>query len=115
MKTWMKLAGTGVLAIAAVFSAAAAIGGITGDAGADAAGSEAEGSLIWPETMEDAEFILREYDGCVAVVAAGERSPMTMTDIAVKSLREADRALLSAGLPASSKDEVLTLLEDLGS
>lgn len=34
MKLWMKLAGTGVLAVAAVWSAAAAIGGITGPADA---------------------------------------------------------------------------------
>ena len=40
---------------------------------------------------------------------------MTTTDINVRTLREADRALLSAGLPAADKDEVLTLLEDLGS
>ena len=59
--------------------------------------------------------MLREYDGCVAVFAVGESKPVTTTDINVRTLREADRALLSAGLPAADKDEVLTLLEDLGS
>ena len=105
MKLWMKLAGTGVLAVAAVWSAAAAIGGITGPA--DAAAEPEAGTIVWPGSVE--------YDGCVAVFAAGESSPMTMTDIQVKSLREADRALLNAGLPCETRDEVLTLLEDLGS
>ena len=113
MKLWMKLAGTGVLAVAAVWSAAAAIGGITGPA--DAAAEPEAGTIVWPGSVDDAEFILREYDGCVAVFAAGESSPMTMTDIQVKSLREADRALRNAGLPCETRDEVLTLLEDLGS
>ena len=113
MKLWMKLAGTGVLAAAAVWSAAAAIGGITGVAEADA--NPAAGDLSWTGSVEDAEFFLREYDGCVAVFAAGENSPMTMTDIDAKSLREADRALLNAGLPCENRDEVLTFLEDLGS
>ena len=71
--------------------------------------------LDWPLAIEDAEFVLREYDGCVAVFAVGESKPVTTTDINVRTLREADRALLSAGLPAADKDEVLTLLEDLGS
>ena len=113
MKLWMKLAGTGALAVAAVVCASAAIGGITGDV--SAGDDQLDGSLVWPESIEDAEFILREYDGCVAVFAVGEKEPVTMTDIEVRTLRETDRALLNAGLPAADKDEVLTLLEDLGS
>ena len=112
MKLWMKAAGTGVLALAAVIAAAGAVRSITGPAGA---AEEPESGIVWPQDAEDAEFILREYDGCVAVFAAGESRPITMTDISVRSLREADRALLSAGLPAANRDEVLTLLEDLGS
>ncbi len=113
MKLWIKLAGTGVLAVAAVWSAAAAISGITGTA--SAAEQDLEGTIEWPVSVEDAQFILREYDGCVAVFAVGESAPLTMTDIEVRTLRAADRALLSAGLPATDRDEVLTLLEDLGS
>ncbi len=113
MKTWIKLAGTGMLAAAALCSAAAALGGI---AGTEAAAPEAPaGKLDWPTGAEDAEFFLREFNGCVAVFAAGESSPMTTTGIDVRSLREADRALLLSGLPCADRDEVLTLLEDLGS
>lgn len=112
MKLWIKAAGTGVLALAAVITAASAINGITGPAGA---AQEPESGIIWPQDVENAQFILREYDGCVAVFAAGENTPITMTDISVRTLREADRALLNAGLPAADRDEVLTLLEDLGS
>lgn len=111
MKLWIKLAGTAAMATAAVFCAAGAIGGITGDAKA----SEDAGELSWPVDAEDAEFILREYDGCVAVFSADGGGPLTTTEIEVRSLREADRQLLGAGLPAADRDEVLTLLEDLGS
>ena len=85
MKLWMKLAGCGIMTVAAVCCASAAISGITGDVSAEE--DAGEGVLDWPLAIEDAEFVLREYD----------------------------RALLSAGLPAADKDEVLTLLEDLGS
>ena len=83
MKLRIKLAATGAMALAAAVCAAAAIGSITGPAGAE----EPESVLVWPEDSSDAEFILRE----------------------------ADRALLNAGLPCADRDEVLTLLEDLGS
>ncbi len=112
MKLWMKLAGCGVLAVSAVLCASAAIGGITGGARAE---DEGTGVLEWPTNLENAEFVLREYDGCVAVFAVGGQEPVTTTEIDVRSLREADRALLGAGLPAADRDEVLTLLEDLGS
>ncbi|HIQ87579.1 MAG TPA: hypothetical protein IAD33_08900 [Candidatus Scatomorpha gallistercoris] len=111
MKLWMKLAGCGVLAVTAVLCASAAIGGITGGVRA----SDEEGVVDWPLTMDDAEFVLKEYDGCVAVFAVGGHEPVTTTEIDVRTLREADRALLGAGLPAANRDEVLTLLEDLGS
>ena len=111
MKLWMKLAGCGVLAVTAVLCASAAIGGITGGVRA----SDEEGMVDWPLTMDDAEFVLKEYDGCVAVFAVGGHEPVTTTEIDVRTLREADRALLGAGLPAANRDEVLTLLEDLGS
>ena len=113
MKLWMKLAGCGIMTVAAVCCASAAISGITGYVSAEE--DSGEGVLDWPLAIEDAEFVLREYDGCVAVFAVGESKPVTTTDINVRTLREADRALLSAGLPAADKDEVLTLLEDLGS
>ena len=67
MKLWMKLAGCGVLAVTAVLCASAAIGGITGGVRA----SDEEGVVDWPLTMDDAEFVLKEYDGCVAVFAVG--------------------------------------------
>ena len=111
MKLWMKLAGCGVLAVTAVLCASAAIGGITGGVRA----SDEEGVVDWPLTMDDAEFVLKEYDGCVAVFAVGGHEPVTTTEIDVRTLREADRALHGAGVPAANRDEVLALLEDLGS
>ena len=42
-------------------------------------------------------------------------SPMTLTDIEVGTLREADRQILNTGLAVADREELLTLLEDLGS
>ena len=111
MKTWIKLAGTGVLAAAAVWSAAAAISGIS----SPAQPADSYEGVALPAPESGAEFVLREYDGCVAVFAAGEKKPVTLTDIEVRGLRRADRELLSAGLPCAGREEVLALLEDLGS
>lgn len=108
MKLWIKLALCSVLTVAAAASAAAVYSGFEHP-------DERETQQIEPRSLEGAQFVVREYDGCVAVFAAGESSPITMTDIDVRSLREYDRALLMAGLPAADSDEVLTLLEDLGS
>ncbi len=40
---------------------------------------------------------------------------MTLTDIEVGTLREADRQILNTGLAVADREELLTLLEDLGS
>ena len=110
MKQWIKLAGTGALAVAAALSASAALSGIAGTPE-----RAEEPGIVWPGGSEDAEFILREYNGCIAVFSAAGGRPLTETDIEVRSLREADRALLHAGLPCADGAEVLELLEDLGS
>lgn len=62
-----------------------------------------------------AEFMLREEDGRIAVYRSGERSAAQLTDIETAILRRADRAMLARGIPAENMDEVLSLLEDLGS
>ena len=60
-------------------------------------------------------FALYAQNGCVAVLdpALGERA--VVTDIELVTLRETDRQLIEAGLQVDSREELLSLLEDLGS
>lgn len=62
-----------------------------------------------------AQFLLREKDGYVAVYRNGENKPERVTEIETPLLRKADRAMLAKGIPAEDLDEMLSLLEDLGS
>ncbi len=65
---------------------------------------------------EGAQYFLKGCDGFVAVYKGMKgRSPETVTAIELSSLRSADRAMLSRGIPVSDRQELLELLEDLGS
>ena len=61
-------------------------------------------------------YILREQDGFIAVYGADSaNTPLELTDIEVSTLRRVDQDMLEQGISAKSRDELLTLLEDLGS
>lgn len=63
-----------------------------------------------------AEFMLKGSGRYVAVYEkAGSREPVSVTGIELRCLREADRAMIEAGIPVISRRELLLLLEDLGS
>ena len=94
------------------------------------AGGEAWRSLRTPEDRdlpheiydayaareEDALYYLRESEGRVAVFETKRgREPLRVTGIELRSLRAADRAMVRAGIPVLSRQELLSLLEDLGS
>ena len=65
---------------------------------------------------EGAVCYLRGSGGYVAVFERSlDREPLRVTDIELRSLRRADRAMLEAGIPVLSRQELLLLLEDLGS
>ena len=62
-----------------------------------------------------AGYTLAASDGYVAVYAGQERkTPLRVTEIELATLRETDRALIEDGLHAASREEVLQILEDLG-
>ena len=62
------------------------------------------------------ELYLAGYEGSVAVFEGGDRkTPLQVTDIALGSLRDSDRTLIEQGYPVDSREELLSLLEDLGS
>ena len=114
MKLWTKLAGTALIAGTAAVCAAAAIGGISSAAEPKAVPT-AEFDYVPSCSLAEAEYVLREYEGCVAVFASvGDSSPVSLTDIEVSTLRDADRQILKTGLAVSDREELLTLLEDLG-
>ena len=64
----------------------------------------------------NAEYFLRDSGGYVAVYEGRlSRTPVTVTTIETSVLRDADRRLLSTGIPVPNAAELLLLLEDLGS
>ena len=65
---------------------------------------------------EAAQFFLKSCDGFVAVYTASRsRAPESVTAIEVASLRSADRAMIERGITVADRQELLELLEDLGS
>ena len=72
-----------------------------------------------PSTSYDgaqAEYILRDYEGYVSVFASdADRRPLQVTGIEVAGLRRADQELLRGGITVGSQEQLLLLLEDLGS
>lgn len=60
-------------------------------------------------------YTIGEHKGLVAVYRSGSSAPVTVTDIELASLRQADREMIGRGLSAATEEELLILLEDLGS
>lgn len=103
------LALTVVTALCAVspFVAGAAFSSLQ-QPGADAPATSYDGA--------QAEYILRDYEGYVSVFASdADRKPLQVTDIEVAGLRRADQELLRGGITVGSQEQLLLLLEDLGS
>lgn len=64
---------------------------------------------------ENAQYHLKACDGYVAVYSGkGGGKPM-MTDIELSALGSADRAMIELGIPVADREQLLLLLEDLGS
>ncbi len=64
----------------------------------------------------ETEFIIREYNGTVCVFHEEYSNiPAIVTDIAIESLSDSDKALLLSGIRLSTREEVLMYLEDFGS
>ncbi|MCR5351092.1 MAG: hypothetical protein K6E35_01175 [Bacteroidales bacterium] len=62
-----------------------------------------------------AAYVLGRAGDYLAVFPAGRREPLRVTQIELQTLRRVDRAMVEAGLPVRSLQELLQLLEDLGS
>lgn len=65
---------------------------------------------------ESAQYFLKSCDGFVAVYKGAKgRTPESVTAIEVANLRSADKAMLERGIPVTDRQQLLELLEDLGS
>ena len=65
-----------------------------------------------------AGLLLADYQGSIAVFESGDRGrnePIRITDIPLASLRDSDREMIERGYAVASQEELLALLEDLGS
>jgi len=77
-------------------------------------GGEEEASVQAAETENS--YVLRDYEGYVAIFVENEPElPVTVTDIQVSTLRELDRNLLVTGMKVEGHEELVMLLEDIGS
>lgn len=107
MKQKTKLAAVSALSVCALFCAGAAVSSVRGGR-ADADVVSYDGA--------DAAYILRDYEGYVGVFGADRAgAPLQVTAIEVSSLRQADRDLLRGGVSVGDREQLLLLLEDLGS
>ena len=80
------------------------------------AGADYGRTRMNPPVVSEGSFVLGESNGNRAVFANGDmQNPLTVTNIELDQLREADRSMISAGLVAGSESELMQLLEDLGS
>ena len=65
-----------------------------------------------PAAPFTASYTAKTLSGRIAIYVAGEDRPALMTDIDVRTLPEADRAALEAGITLSGDDALARLLED---
>lgn len=107
MKRKTKLTVVTALSLCSVFCAGAAVSSVRGDL------TPAE---IVSYDGAAAEYILRDYEGYVSVFdAANDRAPLQVTAIEVSALRQTDRDMLQGGISVGDREQLLLLLEDLGS
>lgn len=58
-------------------------------------------------------FVLREYDGKIALFQENESEPLAVYRTPINSLYPADKELLKDGIRVKSKSEISRLIEDL--
>ena len=105
----LKMLTVGILAVAAVLMTTAAVATQTKNA-------LEEGAAACFAEPETSSYVLRDYEGYVAVfVENNPDCPMTVTDIQVSTLRELDKRLLQTGMKISSHERLMMTLEDLSS
>lgn len=59
-------------------------------------------------------FVLREYDGRIALFSESSEEPLAVYDTPITSLYPGDIELLREGIRLKNRAEVVRLIEDLG-
>ena len=113
LKLRMKIALLLMLMGAAAFTGAEALRSLRAVPGTGVPGEIYE---KFARNAGNAAFFLRQEGDYVAVYPARrEKTALRVTGIELKSLRKVDQAMIREGLPVKSMQELLQLLEDLGS
>ncbi len=79
----------------------------------DSASAENVTQPATEQTTKYRTYVVREYDGVVAVFYSDSSKPIKVTQRYVKALPEKDRANLKEGIQVNDKEELRKLLEDL--
>lgn len=58
------------------------------------------------------EYIIKNFNGNIAVFQNGKLTPFRVTDVSVSSLPLVDQQLLHEGIMIKDEDELTTMLED---
>ena len=64
------------------------------------------------ETPVSQSYLIKEWEGNIAVFEEGNDTPFRTTTVALNELPPADRDLLTKGISAASQEELNTILED---
>lgn len=65
-----------------------------------------------PQETDSPSYMVKTYQGRVAVFRFGDDTPLEVRDSPVYQFPEADRTLLEQGIPAYSEEELQKILED---
>lgn len=57
-------------------------------------------------------YVVKDFNGNIAVFENGQNSPFKITDVPINSLPYADREILKKGIAVNSKNELNRILED---
>ena len=79
----------------------------------DSASAENVTQPATEQTTKYRTYVVREYDGVVAVFYSDSSKPIKVTQRYGKALPEKDRANLKEGIQVNDKEELRKLLEDL--
>jgi len=78
------------------------------------AAKEPSNNLSSIESQSDG-YLLKDCNGFVGVYYSGEDYPAVITEISLDSLRQYDRELVISGFRVESREQLMSVLEDLGS
>lgn len=111
MKWKVKAGFLSAFLVAALLTAAAAAGQLE-----KISPRQAQMAGMFEGVEGEINYMVGEKDGFVVIFQAGfGDEPAVITDIEARTLRQGDRALLDQGIPVRTREELMMLLEDLGS